>query len=256
METAIFHSVNAGLYFWDGQNGLLVDAVHEGREEGLSPMPEFLEKQMRRHSGIFGHLNGMLFTHLHHDHFDAEKVSEIQRSAARLPIYGPNLLDGRVELKIVRPDTYRLVMGDVPVWAWDTRHDGMAFAATPHQSFLLTLSNEHFFVAGDAILSANDAARVLESHCGTVEAAFCNLYQLASLDGQEFLRILSPKQVFLYHLPFFEDDTCGYHRLARQVLKKYSKNLPPVTQLKHMAWLDDKPAQWKNRRGEDQYGVS
>lgn len=256
MNTAIFHSVNAGLYFWDGRNGLLIDAIHEGKNEGLSPMPEFLVEQMRHRSGLFGHLTGVLFTHLHYDHFDADKVQHLEQSMAGLPIYGPNLVKGRLELEIVHPGTYRIVMGDAVIWAWNTRHDGNLFSDAPHQSFLLTLRNEHFFVAGDAALGASDAIRVSNACRGPIKAAFCNLYQLASPDGQAFLYALSPEQVFLYHLPFPGDDPCSYHRLARQVLRNYPANLPPVERLEHMAWLNDKPALWDTHKGDDLYGIS
>ncbi len=247
METAIFHSVNAGLYFWDGRNGLLIDAIHEGREEGLSPMPAFLAGQLRCRSGLFGHVTGMLFTHLHHDHYDTDKVRQFQQSAPGLPVYGPNLMEGRVELEVVRPDTYHIVMGGTTLWAWDTCHDGNTFAGTPHQSFLLALGRERFFVAGDAALNVSDAIHIAEVCRSPVTAAFCNLYQLASPDGREFLRMLSPEQVFLYHLPFSEDDHCGYHRLARQVLRNYPADLPSVERLDHMAWLDNKAARWGNQ---------
>lgn len=256
METAIFHSVNAGLYFWDGRNGLLIDAIHQGREEGLSPMPTFLSGQLRRGSGLFGHVTGLLFTHLHHDHYDADKVRQFQQSMPGLPVYGPDLVEGRVELEVVRLDIYRIVMGSASLWAWNTCHDGNTFAGTPHQSFLLTLGRERFFVAGDAALNVSDASRIAEVRRGPVTAVFCNLYQLASPNGQEFLRMLSPERVFLYHLPFSEDDQCGYHRLARQVLRKYPADLPSVERLAHMAWIDNQPAQWGNQKGDDLYGIS
>ena len=256
METAIFHSVNAGLYFWDGRNGLLIDGVHEGRDEGLSPMPAFLVEQMRRHSGLFEYVTGVLFTHLHHDHFDREKVKQLQRFTPGLPVYGPGLVEGRVELEVVQPDVYHIAMGDASFWAWTTCHDGKTFEGTLHQSFLLTAKNEQFFVAGDAALKVSDVDRVAKVCRGPITAAFCNLYQLAAPGGPEFLRVLSPKQVFLYHLPFSEDDHCGYHRLARQVLRNYPKDLPPVERLEHMAWLNNRPAQWGVQKGEDLYGIS
>lgn len=255
MNTAIFHSVNAGLYFWDGQNGLLIDAIHEGRDEGLSPMPALLLEQLHRHSGLFGHVTGVLFTHLHHDHFDQEKLKLLQQFTPGLPVYGPNLVEGRVELEVVQPDVYHIVMGGASFWAWSTCHDGKIFADAPHQSFLLTIGNERFFVAGDAALKASDAGPIAKVCRSTVTAAFCNLYQLASPGGQEFLRALSPEQVFLYHLPLPEDDCFGYHRLARQVLRNYPKDLPPVERLEHMTWLNNRPAQWGNQKGDDLNGI-
>ena len=36
MELQIYHSVNEGLYLWNGTSGLLIDGLHRGREIGFS----------------------------------------------------------------------------------------------------------------------------------------------------------------------------------------------------------------------------
>lgn len=257
MQTTIFHSVNAGLFFWDGSSGLLVDGIHRGREEGCSPMPGFLELQMRRRAGIFAHLNGALFTHLHRDHFDPEGLDALLRVRPELPVHGPGLRCGGTLVRPIRPGLRSVRMDSIYVLARTTRHDGAAYQDDPHQSFLIRMGGESFFVAGDAGLRAADAADFSGYYAAPVAAAFCNLYQLAAPEGRAFLRALAPERIFLYHLPFRQDDRYQYRRLARQVLRASPSDLPRPELLSHMAWLDGRAADWEQvEKGAEQSGLS
>lgn len=256
MNLSIFHSVNAGLYFWDGEHGLLVDGIHDGRKEGLSPMPAFLAGQLSRHTGIFAHLNGVAFTHLHNDHYDENGLHTLLRGLPGLPVYGPGLSENSALVRPIRFGLCSIRMGNIGILARDTLHDGEAYRNDFHQSFLIRMGGESVFVAGDALLQPCDADDLTGFYDAPIEAAFCNLYQLASPDGQEFLRELAPKRVFLYHLPFPEDDRYCYHKLARQALKRYPSDLPPVEKPDHMSWVDDRVAQWDERKGEEWNGLS
>ena len=70
----IFHSVNAGLFLFCDGIGVAVDALHEGRAVGCSPMPEQLARESETGAGLFTHVTGTLFTHLHQDHFDRDRL--------------------------------------------------------------------------------------------------------------------------------------------------------------------------------------
>ena len=244
MHTAIFHSVNSGLYFWDGENGLLVDGIHNGVEEGCSDMPEFLAVQLQNGCGLFSHLTGVLFTHLHHDHYDARRVRSLVQQRPELPVYGPGLKCDPVRIRPAGQKAWVIRMGSASIFARDTVHDGARFQRDPHQSYLLRMGEEHFFIAGDADLGAEDATAFYEASGGRVNGGFFNLYQLVSSRGQEFVRQLRPERVFLEHLPFKKDDRFHYHRLARQASKGTPGDLPCVEILPHMAGVDGKTALW------------
>ena len=247
MHTAIFHSVDSGLYLWDGENGLLVDGIHQGREEGCSPMPEFLSMQLRRGSGLFAHLTGLLFTHLHRDHYDPERVRHLLRERPELPLYAPGLHSGPAAVRSVRRGEYAVRMGSAYILARDTVHDGERFRGDAHQSYLIRMGGETLFIAGDADLTAEDAAAFSGFYGGAVDAGFFNLYQLSSPQGQDFLRALRPRRIFLEHLPFKEDDRYHYRTLARQVVRSLPGDLPRAEILSHMSWIDGKAAQWEPR---------
>ena len=245
MTTAIFHSVNAGLYFWNGGKGVLVDGIHRGIDEGLSLMPEFLLMQLRQRSGLFAHLDALVFTHLHPDHYDRDLVAQLLRGQPQLPVLGPGLQRGEALVRPIKPGLRQARANGIYLLAEDTEHDGAAFQGTPHQSYLLYLNGECFFIAGDAVLHPEDAVDLRSFYGVPIAAAFLNLYQLGSPEGQDFVRLLAPERVFLYHLPFAPDDICHYRQLARQVLKRCPADLPPVERLAHMSWVDGRAADWE-----------
>ena len=73
METVIFHAGNAGLFFYRDGTGILIDGIYDGGEVGMSPMPEQWKSDMLQGRGLFERSNGLLFTHLHPDHYNKGK---------------------------------------------------------------------------------------------------------------------------------------------------------------------------------------
>ena len=124
MNTCIFHSVNSGVYFWDGMAGLLVDGIHTGREKGFSPMPEFLALQLSRRVGLFAHTDGVLFTHQHPDHFQRQGLCRLLSSGTSPSVYGPALPETRASIRAIRPGMCRVQMAGAYILACDTLHDG------------------------------------------------------------------------------------------------------------------------------------
>lgn len=256
MHTAIFHSVNSGLFFFDGKNGVLVDGIHQGREEGCSSMPDCLSLQLRENTGLFDHLTGVLFTHLHHDHYDGEGLKFLLHGHPNLPVYGPQLQRGGVLVRPIRAKLRSVRMGGVCILARNTCHSGECYQEEPHQSYLIRISGECFFVAGDADLCYADAADFIGFYSEPVSAAFCNPYQLSSSGGIDFLRVLAPKRIFLYHLPFQADDCYHYRQLASRAARLCPSDLPRPERLEHMAWVDGQSANWENiREGEENNGL-
>lgn len=245
MDTCIFHSVNSGLFFWSVGTGLLVDGIHDGCEQGFSPMPDFLRRQLDARTGLFAHTSGLLFTHLHRDHFQRGGLLHLMKAPTHPAVYGPGLAENRARIQPVSSGACRIQMGSAEILAKNTLHDGTVFRKDPHQSFLITMGQERFLVAGDAALTPRDAEEFLQADSGPTDAAFVNLNQIASEDGQDFLRTLKPARIFLIHLPFREDDVYHNRSLARQTARRLPQDLPPVEILPHMAWIDGWTARWE-----------
>ena len=238
MELYIFHSVDSALYIWNGTAGLLVDGIHKGRREGFSDMPLALEEQLDGRKGLFGHMNGAVFTHLHPDHFWAGGLERFLRGPDAPSVYGPGLVRSDAVALPLCSGMWQVEMPGACILAKNTVHDGPLYRDVPHQSYLLQMGEESVFVAGDAALSKDDAYAI-SPFCGEgVDVGFFNVYQLASPGGRAFLRILRPARIILIHLPFQRDDVGRYHQLARHVVRTAPPGLPRVEMLPHMSWLD------------------
>lgn len=242
MNTRIFHSVNSGLYFRNGQIGLWVDGIHNGRRLGFSDMPEALAGQLAEHTGLFAHVGGVLFTHRHADHFCKEGLDRLLSLPNPPDVYAPGLPESSITPRLIGAGVHRMAMAGVDILAKDTIHEGVMFRETIHQSYLIRMGDETFFLAGDAALTPEEAETILSCNRGSVNAAFVNFYQLVSQKGQEFLRIMKPQRIFLEHLPFEEDDRFHYHVQVKQLLRKLPADISHVEVLTHMAWVDGKDA--------------
>lgn len=242
MKTKIFHSANAGLYFWDGDMGLMVDGLYRGRAVGFSDLPPAMEQAAESGTGCFAHLDGLLFTHLHPDHFDGD-LTRMVWERDRLPICAPGLDSPAGMLRPICSGASRLRIGHAYILSRTSIHDGPRFRDVPHRSYLLHTQGEDFFLAGDAVLGPADADFFRYYHGGAVTAVFIGLYQAVSASGQAFLRRLAPQRVFLCHLPLPKDDRNHFWKLAQQAARSFPKDLPPLTILEQMAWVDRNAAE-------------
>jgi len=215
----IFYTVNAGLYFYDGESGVLIDGLHEGAKVGFSDMPEILRGQMRRHAGYFEKDNLYLFTHEHPDHFSAERLEELLTADPAAPVWSP-----------LRRINFR-ADGSFSFHAWHVDmlpavHDGSAYADVPLYSCLLQGTQGAYLIVSDAILTRRLAELTLTRVRQPLDAAFVNFYQLFSQEGREALQLLRPKKICLYHLPFERDDRLRIWRLSRRAAEKFGGEMP------------------------------
>lgn len=243
MQTHIFHTVNSGLYFCKNADDLLVDGIHQGEAVGFSPMASELKQQLQKNGLFFTKIHHLLFTHTHKDHFDADFVSDFLKNA-HPQIYSPDPHFANITPKHLPQNADYFQMGNFRIYTLQTRHDCAQFKDLTHYSYYIQLDEESFFIAGDAVLSQNDFDTLSSLHLTCPDAAFVNLYQIADPLSQEFLRQLKPKRVFLYHLPFPQDDVFQIYTSMKSALKKYPSDLPPAEQLSHMSWVDHHAPSW------------
>ena len=237
MHTAIFHGVNSSLFFFQ-ETGTLVDGLHRGKEVHFSLMPPEELHQLEQHSGIFGHLDNILFTHLHIDHYDRRLLEQAADIIPRPLIYGPELELTNTAVQPLGDGLYQVPLRGAVLYAKNTVHDGAEFARDPHQSLLLEIGEERFFIAGDAKFLPQEAELFLKLSGGNITAGFFNLYQFWSPESVAFMQALAPERLFLNHMPVKEDDPFGYHRLSRQIIRRLPPELGRPELLENMAWVD------------------
>lgn len=240
MQTIFYHTVNEGLYMQNQNVSLLIDGIHDGISVGYSNMPPGLIYCMDNHLGIFSGLNGLLFTHLHPDHFSNMKVMNYLIQNPLTFVYGPDLIYNTKTPSAVTPEVEKLTFRHFQIYSIHTIHEGEQFKNVTHRIFLIKAGNESFVIGGDAVLSPREAGILSKLTNFPVTALFVNAYQLVSPDTHAFIRRLRPSRVFLYHRPFPKDDVNNMKGIVKNVLRYYPKDLPQPEVLALMDWIDDK----------------
>ena len=216
----LFHTENAGVYIRSAGTGLFIDGIHGGTSVGFSPMTAEELHQVEAKEGIFSQLDGLLFTHLHIDHFQAKKVTQLMSHYPDLAIWGPGLEKRHLEAYEEDGEDVRFRIGDFFVRGYRTDHSGKPFQKEPHLSLLITeeSTGENVFIAGDAIFYPEQAEKILED-VERVDMAFTMIYQLIEESSVRFLNTLKPERVLLYHRPKPEEDRNGLLGFVKHVLR-------------------------------------
>ena len=233
MGLRIFHPVNSGLYF-KGSTAVLVDGVFDGREKGFSQMPEAFRRAVFEGNG--SHINGMLFTHSHGDHFCQEQLRKAEKLFPHMTIYGPDLAVKNVKPFLKASGLTEFYIDCCRVWAVDTIHDGVGYQDVPHCSYFLNMDDQTIFIAGDGSNLGKLKSRyggLLPEH---VDVVFVNLYQALALNVHQFIRDFTASKIYLYHLPFRQDDCYQFWMQAGQAVRSFPTDLPPLRILTHMNW--------------------
>lgn len=227
MSFFIKHTVNCGLYFCEDDYGLLFDGIHTGDVPGFSKTSEETVNIIINENKSFSDYpsnTDFIFTHLHTDHFNEELLNKILKYKVDYNVYSPSQKISTFDLS---KKYEKLQFNNFTVYPITTIHDGK-FDSEPHKSFLLTHENKSYFIAGDGILNEDIATELMKIYKDKISFMFINPYHLISQNGQKFLTILNPEKIYIYHLPFVEDDKNNFYKLVTSVAeKKYPNFVKP-----------------------------
>ncbi len=209
METRIFYTTNAGLYFCSDTSEILIDGIHDAAKAGYYPMSIEMREQISAEDGLFAGSGALLFTHLHDDHYDAAAVDEYLERHPDTALWGPGLHIRGIADEEDKDGTVRFRYGDFSITAYRTKHSGSRVLDVPHYSLLLfnEAAGEAFLIAGDAVLEPDLAPVINEEISSSRNGiyAFVMAYQLAERKSKAFIKALAPSRIFLIHQPRPED---------------------------------------------------
>ena len=238
METHIYHTVNCGVYFENGDTGIFIDGLFDGLVYGYSKTPGEVLDACFHKSPPFQNLKALLFTHKHFDHFNENMLDIIRNQNEEMLVYAPAYEKSNINPQVVREDVVYFKVGPFRIYAIRTMHDGDAsLRAEPHVSFVINTDDETFFFAGDALFRTGEPEKI-ESYCDNwVDYAFINPYHTMHSVNRALLRKLDPMKVALIHKSFKEDDTYNMYKLFEIALKHYPEDLPELIQPGFNTWI-------------------
>lgn len=205
---------NCGLVFSSGETCLLIDAL----TQELAPFyraPESVRQEIVTGTGAYEKTCGLLFTHLHPDHYDKEAAQAFAQYHLRAALYVPN----RRELP---PE--RLSIGCFTVELHRVRHTQVAgYGKSTVDAMIISAEGKSVYVASDSAPEVSLHESVL--HGRRMDAAFWNGEMLLYKPEREALCRFAA-QNFIYHIPGDPQD--GFRRKLERLRGRYPAELETV----------------------------
>lgn len=210
---------SCGLLLEHAGSRLLIDAPN-GSFPPFYCLPDSAMQALLSGSGQFPGFCGLVFTHLHPDHYDAARVEALQRACGPLPAFLPDR---------TTPETAVMTAGPFTVECHRFPHiPAPKIPDVAHYVLLVTAGDTCVYITADAAL---DVPRHLAILNGRIpDAAFWNSQYLSYSETRTLLREHVRKN-YVYHMPAGPDDPSGIRRKCARNFERFGAELPNVTPL-------------------------
>ena len=205
---------NCGLALESGGQTLLIDAL----TQELAPFyraPERTRQDILAGEGAYTSVCGLLFTHLHPDHFDREAAEDFSAHHGSALVYIPSRRKPAPEL---------LSIGNFTVELHHVRHTQVVgHGKSTVDAMLVTCEGKRVYIASDTAPEAAIHEGVLAGR--KMDAAFWNGEMLLYKPERELLHVCAEKS-FIYHIPIDPQD--GLRRKLERIVSRYLEELENV----------------------------
>jgi L-ascorbate metabolism protein UlaG (beta-lactamase superfamily) len=238
---------NCGVLITKGNSSkesILVDGIF-GETPYFSPLPKEVKKACFGMGEEYRHIDHLIFTHRHQDHFHAGFVKAYVRSncvkSVIVPTAGPDptsYLEDRGSLKEVigtcrleEPEigpggrkmlTLSETVSDTAEYLCCNHLDSKTYPAVMHCAVLLSAAGKKLLFLADADTSEEN--RDLFADIYEPDIVFVTPLFYLDPRGRHILQSMSPKRTFLYHIPCPADDVTGLKGLAEKLLKEHTED--------------------------------
>lgn len=214
-------SANAGIAVQIGDHRVWIDALHTCKQSGFSALDADLQRTMLRHEAFFKPTY-ICATHCHPDHYSRELLGKATQLWPQAQLVLPEQeFAGQI---LVEGESLCLHDGDLSLEFIRLPHEGAQYANVKHYGILLSYHGVNVFHAGDCTTASPALARVLEGR--QIDVAVLDFPWITLTKGREFVqKVLQPKHLLVCHLPFEEDDICGYRQAAKKSVDALSQQM-------------------------------
>lgn len=231
-EVEIIYIANAGLLIKGLEKKILIDGIHSFKPYGFSPVPDRVLDEIINGQGVYKDIDYILFTHFHKDHFNEKKLM------AYCMINSPRLIvapKNSEKLESLKTNKYYLDSklweetvieedGEIKLMAYKTIHDGKEYINAEHYIYLINISNINILVMADTDFRYPELETMLSNK--KINILIVNFLFLNNRKGRELIKKINPEELFIYHLPFENDDIFDYLKTAKRDLQNYESEMP------------------------------
>lgn len=209
-------SANAGVSITVDGVRIWVDVLHHEKTMGFSTISPLLWEEIQG-SEAFSPPHLMIHTHTHPDHYSPKLVAQGRALWPKAVLLAPPDERCQPDLPLER-ETMDIAIQGVKIHFFKTIHQGKEYQHTPHYSLYIAGSSCRILVMGDAQLEGASLRRQLLGK--PVDVAILNFPWVTLAVGRQLVEeVIRPKRVLLVHLPFSQEDVCGYGQAAQSAVK-------------------------------------
>lgn len=207
---------------------VLIDGLYRDNSGYFSQLPIAVWDGMQKGIGELAHMDYLLFTHSHADHFYEPYVLQyLQKNKVKgyaLPC-SPDALHG---CRAISFDGERkaVLAEDITCRYLDIRHLDSRFYDVMNRCYLLEVRGKKILFLGDADYQLEGFKELAEEE---IDIVFVTPVFYNHPFGRKILQeILHVRKIILYHLPFPQEDTMQMEKMARRDIMRYTKENQPV----------------------------
>jgi L-ascorbate metabolism protein UlaG (beta-lactamase superfamily) len=220
-EVQVTLSANAGVAIQIGSHRIWVDALHEQKQDGFSAVSEPLFRQILA-CDKFAWPQYICVTHCHPDHYSKELTAKAKQLWPKAKLFLPECeFEDQV---LVEGNSYTFTDGNLKMEFIRLPHEGAQYANVKHYGLLIQKADICILLAGDCATASPALAQALQGR--TVDLAILDFPWVTLGKGRDFVqKFLQPKHLLVCHLPFEEDDICGYRQAAKKSVDALSQQM-------------------------------
>jgi len=208
-EIVVTLSANAGVVIRAGGKTIWVDALHEEKQAGFSTLSAKLQAQLLAGDPP----DYICYTHCHGDHYSRRLTAAAAGQWPQAKLFLPQTeLEGQT---LITGDGFSHRDGNMTLTFLRLPHEGAQYADVKHYGLLISLPEGNILIPGDCATASPALSAAIGER--KIDVALLDFPWITLRRGREFLaQNIHPAHILVYHLPFEEDDICGYRQAAEK----------------------------------------
>ncbi len=206
LQCKITFSSNTGVAIQFGDINILVDFFHNKKIPGFSTITDVLCGNILNFLKVCNP-TVVFYTHCHPDHYSRQftQIIKEEYQNVKLILTAPDF-DNQM---LLYKDEHIFSMGDLCMRFKRLSHEGKEFEDVPNYGCIMNYGNFRILIVGDCSVGNPELISFING--GTIDAVFFPFPWVALKKGRAFIEsYIKYKHMFVYHLPFKEDDINGY----------------------------------------------
>lgn len=192
----------------------------------------------------YDHIDWLMFTHGHQDHFDWKKTKHYLKKNHISGILLPpesgytdccmNDVEEAAEdynIEFLHPELHKwqnftFHAGDFTVTEIYVPHSGKEYSGIRNTTLLLQVGNKCLYIAGDGDYADPGHAGILQDL--RIDWGFFNPYYQLIYSGRKMIASLDINKVYIYHMPYEKDDTGSLYSKTVRAVQRLGDTGRPV----------------------------